>query len=29
VYAVARDKRAKRAWEAYASAGKEIMHGRE
>ena len=29
VYAVLRDKRAKRAWEAYASVGKEIMHGGE
>ena len=29
VYAVSGDKRAKRAWTAYESAGKEIMHGRE
>ena len=29
VYAVLGDRRAKRAWEAYASAGKEIMHGGE
>src|SRR6266849_4637947 len=27
VYAVLHDKRANRAWEAYASAGKAIMHG--
>ena len=29
VYAVSGDRRAKRAWAAYESAGKEIMHGRE
>ena len=29
VYAVVGDRRAKRAWAAYESAGKEIMHGRK
>jgi len=29
VYAVLRDQRAQRAWKAYESVGKEIMHGRE